>query len=188
MKQFSTSFLIIGCLISSSAALADNHTVSVGYAQSKIEHAHNMRGVNLQYRYENAFPVGVLVSATYMSGDDDETDFDSYGYAYEKSDTKAFLIQTGPVYRINPFASIYGTVGLSYGKVKYNYEDSSNMRIETTEKKTNFAYGAGIIINPTGNLSVNAGYEGTRLTASDDEGEREHAQVNGFNVGVGYRF
>lgn len=186
MKQFPTSLLIISCLISSSAALANNHTVSIGYAQSKIEHSHNMKGVNLQYRYEDEFPVGVLVSATYISGDQDETEIYGYDYSYEKLDTKLFSIQTGPVYRFNMFASIYGTVGISHSKVKYNYEDRW-IREETSEKKTNFAYGAGVIINPTSNLSVNAGYEGTRLTISD-EGEHEHAQVNGFNVGVGYRF
>lgn len=186
MKQFSTSFLIIGCLISSSTALADNHTVSVGYAQSKIEHAYNIRGVNLQYRYENEFPVGILVSATYMTGDEDETIIEGNEHVYDNLDTKLFSIQTGPVYRINPLASIYGTVGISHIKHKETFENEW-VREETTDKKTNFAYGAGVIINPISNLSVNAGYEGTRLTVFD-EGDHKHSRINGFNIGVGYRF
>ncbi|EEV2005100.1 outer membrane beta-barrel protein, partial [Escherichia coli] len=44
------------------------------------------------------------------------------------------------------------------------------------------AYAAGVIINPWGNMSVNVGYEGTK---ADIYGKHS---VNGFTVGVGYRF
>lgn len=57
----------------------------------------------------------------------------------------------------------------------YEYESAS-----TT--KTNFAYGAGIVINPIKNVSVNLGYEGTKIDMNGSH------SINGFNLGVGYRF
>ncbi len=45
-----------------------------------------------------------------------------------------------------------------------------------------FRINAGIIVNPMANLSITAGYEGTNV---DLEGSRK---INGFNIGVGYRF
>lgn len=49
-------------------------------------------------------------------------------------------------------------------------------------KVTGFAWGAGIIVNPMANLSLTVGYEGTNV---DLEGSRN---LNGFNIGTGYRF
>ncbi|ENN8379042.1 Ail/Lom family outer membrane beta-barrel protein [Providencia rettgeri] len=51
-----------------------------------------------------------------------------------------------------------------------------------SKNSTNFAYGAGVIINPMENIAVNIGYEGTQ---ADMDG---HKSMNGFNIGVGYRF
>ncbi|MWL74803.1 Ail/Lom family protein, partial [Escherichia coli] len=49
MKKLSLAVLVAATL-ASGAALADNQTVSVGYAQSKVEDFKNIRGVNVQYR------------------------------------------------------------------------------------------------------------------------------------------
>lgn len=38
--------------VMSGSRLADNHTLSAGYAQSKVQDFKNIKGVNLQYRYE----------------------------------------------------------------------------------------------------------------------------------------
>ena len=56
------------------------------------------------------------------------------------------------------------------------------MRGSESYKSTSFAYGAGIIINPLENLTVNVGYEGTTADLDDNY------SINGFNIGVGYRF
>lgn len=45
----------------SGSRLADNHTLSAGYAQSKVQDFKNIKGVNLQYRYEWDSPVSVVV-------------------------------------------------------------------------------------------------------------------------------
>ncbi|KAB8306336.1 Ail/Lom family protein, partial [Erwinia endophytica] len=50
-------------------------------------------------------------------------------------------------------------------------------------KKTSFMYGAGVQINPTENWAVDVGYEGS----SFDDNEKRRS-LNGFNIGVGYRF
>ena len=39
-------------LMVSEIAFADNHSVSIGYAQSKVQDFKDIRGVNPQYRYE----------------------------------------------------------------------------------------------------------------------------------------
>lgn len=186
MKKFSKSIVIFGCLISSSAALAENQTVSIGYAQSKLQKFNHIKGVNIQYRYETNTPVGLLASATYLSGSKDYTNSEDVGSQYVDNDTKSFSIQTGPVYRLNSFASLYTTVGVSRTKIKQDYNVSvpeESYSTNVSYYSTAFAYGAGVIINPTSKLSVNAGYEGSRATFDE-----YHFKLNGFNVGVGYRF
>lgn len=97
----------------------------------------------------------------------------------------------GPAYRLNDYISFYGLVGISHTKAKGDYEwrnsvgadESDGYLSESVSKKsTDFAYAAGVIINPWGNMSVNIGYEGTK---ADIYGKHS---VNGFTVGVGYRF
>ncbi|EEY3549660.1 Ail/Lom family protein, partial [Escherichia coli] len=48
--------------VMSGSTLADNHTLSAGYAQSKVQDFKNIKGVNLQYRYEWDSPVSVVGS------------------------------------------------------------------------------------------------------------------------------
>ncbi|MGG7117208.1 Ail/Lom family outer membrane beta-barrel protein, partial [Klebsiella aerogenes] len=102
-------------------------------------------------------------------------------------DVKYYSLLVGPAYRINNYVSLYALGGAAYvkatgstkwinaGDVTANYEDIS-------EKSASFAYGAGVIINPVENLSVNIGYEGTQADLAGSY------SINGFNVGIGYRF
>ena len=55
-------------------------------------------------------------------------------------------------------------------------------RESESRHSTSIAYGAGVIINPIENLTENGGYEGTTADIEDKY------QINGFNIGVGYRF
>lgn len=48
---------------------------------------------------------------------------------------------------------------------------------------TSLVYGAGVQINPLDNFVIDVGYKGSKL----DDGGKDHT-VNGFNIGVGYRF
>ena len=155
MKKISLAVFVAASL-ASGAALADNQTVSLGYAQSKVENFKNIRGVNAQYRYEWDSPLSVIGSFTYMSGDDDQKYYVDSDSVKNHIDVKYYSLMAGPAYRINEYVSLYALGGV--------------------------AHTAGVQFNPTDELAVNVGYEGTN---ADIDGSHS---INGWNVGVGYRF
>lgn len=186
MTKISLAVLLAAGL-ASGATLADDHTVSVGYAQSKVQDFKNIRGVNLQYRYEFNSPVSFLGSFTYMKGDDDQNYYVDNDAVHNHVEAKYYSLMAGPAYRFNEYVSLYALGGIARTKAEgnttwNNYGDGYVGRESISEKSTSFAYGAGIIINPTENFSINAGYEGTTADINGD------VSINGFNVGVGYRF
>lgn len=186
MKKISLA-VIIAASLTSGAALADNQTVSVGYAQSKIEDFKNIRGVNAQYRYEWDSPWSVMGSFTYMSGDQDENYYVASDSVKNHVEAKYYSLLVGPAYRINEYVSLYALGGVAHvkadGDTKWvNAGDGFTQKDSISEKSTSFAYGAGVQFNPTPELAINVGYEGTN---ADLDGNRS---INGFNVGVGYRF
>lgn len=181
--------VVIGCLLSSflmisANASADNHTVSLGYAQSKIQHFKDIRGLNAQYRYEWDSPVSVISSVTYMTLKEQNnlSQADSVPKLYEKIDFKYYSLLVGPAYRINDYVSLYALAGLAH--TENNYQETDLLRHSEKNKAntTSVAYGVGVVINPFENISVNIGYEGTRLKHD------EPVAVNGFNIGAGFRF
>lgn len=178
--------LLCGGLLVGSNALADNHTVSVGYAQSKVEDFKNIRGVNVQYRYEWESPLSVIGSFSYMKGDEsfsEREDFYGDVSGYDgKTKVKYYSLMAGPAYRINDYISFYGLIGVAHTKVDENVTYIGVYSEEYSENKTSFAYGAGVVVNPVSNLSVSVGYEGTRVKYNED------VAINGFNIGIGYRF
>lgn len=185
-----TSALIVAPSLSS-LAQADQHTVSLGYAQSKVQDLTNINGVNLKYRYEWDSPISVIGSFTYMSGNDNDSYLLTRDIIDNNVDIKYYSLSVGPAYRFNQYVSIYGLLGLNYNKVDYssswtNYESGSYryMGSETGNiKKTSFMYGVGLQINPVENVVVDIGYEGSSL----DGGNKSYS-INGFNIGIGYRF
>lgn len=184
-----------GCLLSvlisaglfSQGVLADSQTVSVGYAQSKVQDFKNLRGVNVQYRYEWDSPFSVLGSFSYMKGDENygsRTDFHGDISGYDgKTDVKYYSLLAGPAYRINDYVSLYGLVGFAHSKVNDKTTYLSGERETFNSSGTEFAYGAGVIVNPVEYLSVSLGYEGSKI-----KGYSDSVSVNGFNLTVGYRF
>lgn len=186
MKKKSLAVFVAASL-ASGAALADNHTVSLGYAQSKVENFKNIRGVNAQYRYEWDSPLSVIGSFTYMSGDDDQKYYVDSDSVKNHIDVKYYSLMAGPVYRINEYVSLYALGGVAHTKADVdtkwvNAGDGYTQKDSLSEKSTSFAYGAGVQFNPTDELAVNVGYEGTN---ADIDGSHS---INGWNVGVGYRF
>jgi putative virulence related protein PagC len=186
MKKISLAVFVAASL-ASGAALADNHTVSLGYAQSKVENFKNIRGVNAQYRYEWDSPLSVIGSFTYMSGDDDQKYYVDSDSVKNHIDVKYYSLMAGPAYRINEYVSLYALGGVAHTKADVdtkwvNAGDGYTQKDSLSEKSTSFAYGAGVQFNPTDELAVNVGYEGTN---ADIDGSHS---INGWNVGVGYRF
>lgn len=185
MKSIAMALCCSGLLVSA-GALADKQTVSLGYAQAKVESFKNLRGVNAQYRYEWESPLSIIGSFSYMQGDDSyservEAFGDISGYDV-KTKVKYYSLLVGPAYRINDYVSLYALAGMAHTKVKDSTDYLTGYSESDNADKTSLAYGAGVTINPTDNLAVNIGYEGTRVKFNDN------VTVNGFNVGVGYRF
>ena len=131
----------------------------------------------MQYRYEWQSPVSLLASGSYQTGD---KNFYYRSNAYDKWDVDYYSLLVGPAFRFNDLVSVYALGGVAHGKAKHtDHADNRATVLEAKPKDTGVAYGAGLILNPQSNLSLNVGYEGTRLKKYD---------FNGFNVGVGYRF
>ncbi|WLS79984.1 Ail/Lom family outer membrane beta-barrel protein [Erwinia pyri] len=193
MKKMIVGIVLAGSVMTSPLATADRQTVSLGYAHSKIQDMGNLNGVNLQYRYEWNSPLSIIGSFSYMKGDDSDVYHDAANDSYKtRFKTKYYSLLAGPAYRINDYVSVYGLLGAAFTKTDGRYEwrnsvgaDAAvgHLTIEGSAHSTNLAWAAGVAINPIDNLSVNIGYEGSRteLNGSDKS-------INGFNVGIGWRF
>lgn len=186
MKKLSLAILAAATLMSG-AALADDHTVSIGYAQSDFENLGDIRGVNVQYRYEWNSPLSVIGSFSYMTGDQNDLDNEWANSTFKlHSEVKYYSLLAGPAYRINDYVSVYALGGLSYIKADEEAEWGDNNGTFTRETwsgdSTSFAWGAGVQFNPTEDLAIGIGYEGT---TADFDG---NYSINGFNLTIGYRF
>lgn len=184
MKYTALSLALLASIGVSTAVKADTQTISLGYAQSKVQDFKNIRGVNVKYRYEWNSPVSILSSFSYMSGSGDLFgEHDWYGTHYDDhAKVKYYSLLIGPAYRINEYVSLYALGGVGHTKldVSQNYSRTgSTYTEESSENKTEFAYSAGVQINPIENIAIDIGYEGSKIN---------DAKLNGFNIGVGYRF
>lgn len=167
--------LLGSCALLTTTTFAEKHTLSLGYAQTDVQDVMDLDGVSLQYRYENESPLGFVSTLSYQTGEENwEDDDESYG----KLEAKHLTILGGPAYRFNNFISAYAVGGLAHTKIEdRNMSPGYSESYELTE--TNFAYGAGVIINPTEQLAINIGYEGTKV---------DSVKLDGFNISAGYRF
>lgn len=180
---------IIGCVLSSCVMLSsgavanvNNHSVSIGYSQGKVQDFKNIRGVNVQYRYEWDSPLGVIGSLTYMKGDESYSLGAGNNSYNGKIDMKYYSVLAGPSYRLNDYFSFYALAGLAHTSVEAEVMMPTFYTGTIKESKNSLAYGVGVSINPSDNLSVNLGYEGTSVKYIDN------VSINGFNVGIGYHF
>ncbi|RPH28940.1 outer membrane protein OmpX [Buttiauxella warmboldiae] len=157
----------LACVLAVSVGTASaTSTVSGGYAQSDMQgEANKAGGFNLKYRYENDTPLGYIGSFTYTEKNRSEAD------VYNKS--QYYGITAGPAYRINDWASIYGVVGVGYGKFQ------TTGATDTNTSDYGFSYGAGMQFNPMENVALDVSYEQSRIRNVD---------VGTWIAGVGYRF
>ena len=154
--------------VSAGTAVAATSTVTGGYAQSDYQGVMNKaNGFNLKYRYEqDNNPLGVIGSFTYTEKDRSENG------AYNKG--QYYGITAGPAYRLNDWASIYGVIGLGYGKAQGNQFPNND-----STSDYGFSYGAGLQFNPIENVALDFSYEQSRIRSVD---------VGTWIVGAGYRF
>ncbi|MEH0885997.1 outer membrane protein OmpX [Enterobacter sp. UNJFSC 003] len=165
------SALAVVMAVSAGTAVAATSTVTGGYAQSDYQGVMNKaNGFNLKYRYEqDNNPLGVIGSFTYTEKDSSENGLYNKGQYYG--------ITAGPAYRLNDWASIYGVVGVGYGKFQQTANDSADRTASNSDY--GFSYGAGLQFNPIENVALDFSYEQSRIRNVD---------VGTWIAGVGYRF
>ncbi|MBE5202822.1 outer membrane protein OmpX [Pectobacterium quasiaquaticum] len=156
--------------VGAGSAFAGESTVTAGYAQGDAQGVQNkVKGFNLKYRYEqDNNPLGVIGSFTYLEKNGSD------GSDYNKGQYMGFT--AGPAYRLNDWASLYGVVGFSHGKVTNNATNGLN---NSSNDDYGFTYGAGVQFNPMQDVALDVGYEQSRIRSVD---------VGAWAVGVGYRF
>ena len=171
MKKFACLSALAAVLaFTAGTSVAATSTVTGGYAQSDAQGKMNkMGGFNLKYRYEeDNSPLGVIGSFTYTEKSRTASTGD-----YNK--TQYYGITAGPAYRINDWASIYGVVGVGYGK--FQTTEFPAYKHDTSDY--GFSYGAGLQFNPIENVALDFSYEQSRIRSVD---------VGTWIAGVGYRF
>ncbi|EFE93766.1 outer membrane protein OmpX [Serratia odorifera] len=172
MKKIACLSAVAACVLAVTAgtAFAGQSTVSGGYAQGDLQGVANKAdGFNLKYRYEfDNSPLGVIGSFTHLEKDRAEAG------QYKKAQYNS--ITAGPAYRFNDWASIYGVIGVGYGK---NVDNAQNGSSRGGSSDYGFSYGAGLQFNPIQDVALDVGYEQSRIRSVD---------VGIWSVGVGYRF
>ncbi|ACR70467.2 enterobacterial Ail/Lom family protein [Edwardsiella ictaluri 93-146] len=180
-------------VMASPAALAAEQTASIGYAHAQLQDVGNLNGFTLQYRYEWDTLWSVIGGLSYMQGSNNNAYQDAWGDTYKTDiNAKYTSLLLGPAYRINDYVSVYGLLGAAYTKMDGSYEwrnsvgaDTPNghLSITSSSQAVKLAYAAGVVINPINTLSINIGYEGSQ---ADLYGGNK--TINGFTVGIGWRF
>jgi len=179
--------ILLAFTMTSGATFANEQTLSLGYAHADVQNFNSLSGVNLQYRYELNSPLSIIGSFKWGEGDGSAQYYVANDFVKNDVDVKYYSVLAGPSYRINDYISLYALGGIAYVKatgttkwinatLDYTGHDS------LSEKSTSFAYGAGLMINPVENVSMTLGYEGTEADLNGNYA------INGFVLGIGYRF
>ncbi|ANI28613.1 membrane protein [Yersinia entomophaga] len=175
MKKIACLSAVAACVLAVSAgsAFAGQSTVTGGYAQSDYQGvANKASGFNLKYRYEwSDSQLGAIGSFTHT----EKSSFGDSSSVYNKAQYNA--ITAGPAYRINDWASVYGVVGVGYGRFTAN--GAGNPEAKSGSSDYGVAYGAGVQLNPMQNVALDFSYEQSRIRSVD---------VGTWIAGVGYTF
>ncbi|WP_446471292.1 Ail/Lom family outer membrane beta-barrel protein [Xenorhabdus stockiae] len=184
-KIILTSLVTLGLsVVSAGAYAAGESTISAGYAQNSIKlygekTEESPKGLNVKYRYESDDNWGVVGSFVYTYGGYEYRD---RGFKVGDSSLSYYSLTAGPSYRINDYVSVYGLIGAAHGEAEFNYMYWTNWQFRSgsvSVSETEFAYGAGLQVNPTSNIALDASYEYTKFN---------EAKVGTWMIGVGYRF
>lgn len=180
-KVILLSTLAAALSVSALAHAENSHSVSVGYAYGKLEDI-KMKGVNVKYRYEWESPISVVGSFTYMSAN--QTEFERDWVI--NTDAKNYSLSVGPAYRFNDYVSIYGLLGINNFKYHSTLgtKNSEGINLEGRSTSTSLANTSfGVQVNPIKNMVIDIAYTWAKTSVLD-----ENYNINGFNIGIGYRF
>lgn len=168
----------LACVVAlgvSTSAFADTSTVTGGYAQGDMQGvANKANGFNLKYRWEqDNNPLGVIGSFTYLEDDSTPSSGD-----YRKA--QYYGLTAGPAFRLADWVSIYGVVGVGYGKFQQNDNAASTANRQKFDNSDyGVSYGAGLQFNPIEHVALDVSYEQSRIRSVD---------VGTWIAGVGYSF
>jgi putative virulence related protein PagC len=180
--KFIFPILCFGLLNVFSAKSQNIQTVSVGYAYSQVDSFTHLNGINLKYRYEFGSPYSIIGSLSYLSGQKGFSTSSATGYTRSNEQLKYYSLLVGPALRVNHYVSLFALLGFNTSRVSDYYESGSDNYYNHSDyagNKTHLAYGFGAQINPMPNIAVDFACEGSKYA--------DH-NINGVNLGVGYRF
>lgn len=168
---------------SSTQDITGLHTVTLGYAQSRIRHFKNIKGFNLKYHYEiPQLPLSAMVSLTWMQGRGSQSHLFDTSSEDKQHRVRYYSLVVGPAYRVADWASLYLLAGAGWeSSTNINlYHDAAGDHARRYKIfNSRFAWGAGMQFNLIDNLAVDVGYQA---------GHVQKTSSDGFNMGVGYRF
>lgn len=172
------SALLAGICLTSSANAYFDHTITGGYAKTNFNfdsQGVHPKGVNLKYHLSDSEnPIGFISSLSYTKG---EEDYHYYGNTFNrKLYYYSFLV--GPSYTFADTVRVYAMGGVSRTGVKESYAG-----FYAHERRTDFAYGAGLQFLIAKSFVIDAGYEHTRY--GDSVGKVE---ADTFTFGLGWQF
>ncbi|XPE41105.1 outer membrane protein OmpX [Shigella flexneri] len=160
----------LAAVLAFSAGTAVAVTSSYGWLRSErcSGRSEQMNGFNLKYRYEqdNTRWVLSVPSLTLKK---------VVPMLWRLQQNPVYGITAGPAYRLNDWASIYGVVGVGYGK----FQNAASPADNHTTSDYGFSYGAGLQFNPNRKRCSGLLLEQSRIRSVD---------VGTWIAGVGYRF
>ncbi|PPI86866.1 outer membrane beta-barrel protein [Candidatus Pantoea edessiphila] len=149
-----------------------NITVSGGTAHGNSKKIPiNSNGFNIRHRYENSkyFPISWMNSFVYTKVSKFENKF------YLKS--QYYSIDTGLMYRLNSWSSIYGGMGLAYSKFQSRHVVVIGNKF--IFKRLGLSVITGIQFNPVKNFVIDIGVE---------KGIMKSGVITNIIAGIGYNF
>ncbi|AKC32176.1 outer membrane protein OmpX [Candidatus Pantoea carbekii] len=151
----------LACLlaVSTGSAVAKN-TVYLGFAKGEMQGVmEQVIGFNLKYHYEQQYnPISWLASFTEIEGN-----YIKFNGMYHKG--QYYGVTVGPLYHLNNWAGVYSIIGLGYGKAHAN--DTKCYDLNQKKSATGFSYAAGIQLNPHKHITLDIGYEKSRVGTID---------------------
>ncbi len=195
MKRFMTLMVLTPSLLAYSAANAERHTISLGYAQSKTnvskkldnpfttglssssqftDGLNDLTGINFKYRFEFTPQVGIIASYTYSHSEND-LNINGINLASAELDYNSFM--AGPVFRLNDHISAYAMLGLAYSE--FDVDHGNYSRRNYYKDDAGLATGVGLQFNPIPNMAIDLSYEHANM---------DELKFNTWVIGAGYRF
>ncbi|MGF1725025.1 Ail/Lom family outer membrane beta-barrel protein [Photobacterium nomapromontoriensis] len=166
----------------STSAMAAEHTLAVGVAQTQLDTApENLYGLNLKYRYDSGACLGFIASATITGRSHDKSYADMGNGTLVTTETTTYgygSLSLGPVYRLSPIFSVYSTVG--YADYFVEIENKKTNKTYKPRDEAMLSAGLGVQANVTNHLVIDAGYEYVPFSS--------HYDASTFTLGLGYRF